>query len=176
MLKNPLNRTFAFRSDSESSNATATKELQSTRSNGTAAVSDAEIKEAAQEVNKEVEISESYPQKYVDNFGLSNAHAVLSMTDNERGTRISEERIMAPLESGYYTFAKQYSTENQATIESTVKKIAVMASATVDFNAVEEGISGFVEGTKVLMRGLDEVAKLHPFIGGRINHYHARNE
>lgn len=78
--------------------------------------------------------------------------------------------MLKPMESGYYTFAKQYSTENKAAIESTVKKIAVAASAAMDSKAVEEGISGFVEGTKILMRGLDEVAKLHPFIGGRINH------
>jgi len=73
------------------------------------------------------------------------------------------------MESGYYTFAKEYSLANQATIEATVKKIAVAASGSMDSKAVEEGISGFVEGTRVLMKGLDEVARIHPFIGGIIN-------
>jgi hypothetical protein len=78
----------------------------------------------------------------------------------------TEDRILKPMESGYYTFAKKYASDNQATIESTVKKIAVTASAAMDTKMVEEGLLGFDEGTKVLMNGLDEIAKIHPFIGG----------
>lgn len=67
MLKNAFGRKFAFRSDS---NATPTQEVPpSTCSNDNSSVSDAEIKEVAYEVNKDVEISESYPQRYVDKFG-----------------------------------------------------------------------------------------------------------
>jgi len=73
------------------------------------------------------------------------------------------------MESGHYTFAKEYSTKNQALIESTVNKIAVAASSAMDVKAVEDGILDFVEGTKILMQGLDAVAALHPFIGGRID-------
>jgi hypothetical protein len=80
-----------------------------------------------------------------------------------------EDLILKPMESGYYTFAKQYASNNHVEIDSTVKKVAVAASAAIDLNAVEEGIRGFVEGTKILMKALDEVAKLHPFIGGRVN-------
>jgi len=72
------------------------------------------------------------------------------------------------MESGYYTFGKEFLTDNQAQIESTVKEIAVVASSAMDVKAVEDGILGFVEGTKILMKGLDAVAALHPFIGGRI--------
>jgi hypothetical protein len=83
-----------------------------------------------------------------------------------------EDRILKPMESGYYTFAKECSSDNQAAIESTVKKIAVAASAAMDTHAVEEGIINFAEGTKILMQGLDAIAELHPFIGGIIINSH----
>lgn len=31
--------------------------------------------------------------------------------------------------------------------------------------AIEQGVNSFMEGSAVLMNALDEVAKLHPFIG-----------
>jgi hypothetical protein len=79
------------------------------------------------------------------------------------------------MESGYYTFANEFASDNQVDIESTVKKVAVTASAAMDLNAVEEGIRGFVEGTQILMKALDAVAQVHPFIGGRINYHFTSN-
>lgn len=79
------------------------------------------------------------------------------------------------MESGYYTFAKQSSTADKATIESTVKEMAIATSAAMDAKAVERGVLDFVENTKVLMKGLDEVAKLHPFVAGRFSHFFLKN-
>lgn len=39
-----------------------------------------------------------------------------------------------------------------------------MAGA-IDVKAIEDNISGWAESSKVLMKVLDEVAKVHPFIG-----------
>lgn len=33
-------------------------------------------------------------------------------------------------------------------------------------NSIEDDIRGFAESSKVLMSLLDEVAKIHPFVGG----------
>jgi hypothetical protein len=79
------------------------------------------------------------------------------------------------MDSGYFTFAKQFSADNQASIESTVKKIAVVASSVVNAKALEDGIISFAEGSKILMRGLDAVAAVHPFIGGRVKFHFAKN-
>lgn len=79
------------------------------------------------------------------------------------------------MDSGYFTFAKQFSTDNQTSIESTVKKIAVEASSVVNAKALEDGIISFAEGSKILMRGLDAVATVHPFIGGRYIFHFAKN-
>jgi hypothetical protein len=72
------------------------------------------------------------------------------------------------MDSGYFTFAKQFSADNEASIELTVKKIAVEASSVVNAKALEDGIISFSEGSKILMRSLDAVAAVHPFIGGRV--------
>jgi hypothetical protein len=71
------------------------------------------------------------------------------------------------MESGYSTFAKEFSTDNKGSTESTVKKIAVEASSMINPKTVEDGIVSFAEGSKILMQGLDAVAAIHPFIGGR---------
>ena len=34
--------------------------------------------------------------------------------------------------------------------------------------AIEQGVNHFLEGSAVLMKTLDEVAKLHPFVGGAV--------
>ena len=73
-----------------------------------------------------------------------------------------EDLILKPMESGYYTFAKQYASNNQAEIGSTVQEVVVAASAAMDLNAVEESISGFVKGMhQDPDEALDEVTKLH---------------
>jgi hypothetical protein len=79
-----------------------------------------------------------------------------------------EDRVLKPMESGYYTFAKGFSSDNAAMIGSTITQIAE-ASASIDSKALEDGLHGFLEGVQVLMKGLDEVAKLHPFVGGTLN-------
>ena len=79
------------------------------------------------------------------------------------------------MDSGYFTFAKQFSADNQASIKSTVKKIAVEASSMINPKTVEDGIVSFAEGSKILMQGLDAVAAIHPFIGGRVKFHFAKN-
>jgi hypothetical protein len=34
--------------------------------------------------------------------------------------------------------------------------------------AIEQGVNSFVEGSALLMKVLDDVAKLHPFVGGKL--------
>ena len=40
----------------------------------------------------------------------------------------------------------------------------IQASGAVD--AIQKGMSGFMEGFPSLMKALDEVAKIHPFVAG----------
>lgn len=74
------------------------------------------------------------------------------------------------MESGYYTYAKEYHEDNGDAIKSTVQQIADMASENIDSNALDEGLFklGFEENTRVLMAALDEVSAIHPFIAGML--------
>lgn len=44
--------------------------------------------------------------------------------------------------------------------------VTAILDATGGMAAIEEGINHLMEGSQVLMNALDEVGKLHPFIGG----------
>jgi len=79
---------------------------------------------------------------------------------------------MTPMKSGLYTVAKDFTSANGAAIESNVKAMVDAARATVDGKAIEDHIRGFVESSKVLMSALDEVAKIHPFIGSKCTQLH----
>lgn len=48
-----------------------------------------------------------------------------------------------------------------------VAGITTLLETTGGRRAIEEGLSHFLEGSAVLMKALDEVAKLHPFVGGK---------
>jgi hypothetical protein len=48
--------------------------------------------------------------------------------------------------------------------------ITTVLDATGGMQAIEQGMNHFLEGSAVLMNVLDDVAKLHPFIGGECKH------
>lgn len=52
--------------------------------------------------------------------------------------------------------------------ESTVAiaGVAAVFDAAGGTQAIEQGVNAFLEGSAMLMKALDEVAKFHPFIGG----------
>lgn len=57
-----------------------------------------------------------------------------------------------------------------------VDTLAVPAKALIDVpqiaETIQEGINTFMEAVPVLMKALDEVAKIHPFISGARARYH----
>ena len=50
--------------------------------------------------------------------------------------------------------------------ENSIKTVAAVVSTVVDAKAIEDHIKTFAEGSKVLMKALDEISKIHPFIAG----------
>ena len=61
-----------------------------------------------------------------------------------------------------FTTAQGFYQNNSNTFNSSANAVA----ASLDFPAVENQIRGFAESSRVLMKILDEVQTIHPFIGG----------
>ena len=59
-----------------------------------------------------------------------------------------------------------------------VSTLAVPAKALLDTpglaNALEKGVNTFMEAVPSLMKALDEVAKVHPFISGELRPFNER--
>lgn len=73
-----------------------------------------------------------------------------------------EERVMAPMNSDILVAGKEIYSQNAAQIVATAGNIA----NAIDFKSIEDNVRSFAESSTILMKALDEVAKLHPFIGG----------
>ncbi|KAF8516788.1 hypothetical protein JB92DRAFT_2909192 [Gautieria morchelliformis] len=56
----------------------------------------------------------------------------------------------------------QAGRDNNATL---INGVSVVLGATGALEAIEQGLNHFLEGSAILMKSLDEVAKLHPFVG-----------
>jgi hypothetical protein len=55
---------------------------------------------------------------------------------------------------------------HQVNATAAITGITTVLDATGGMQAIEQGVNHFLEGSAVLMNALDEVSKLHPFIGG----------
>ena len=58
------------------------------------------------------------------------------------------------------------SSGQQAVVETLAAPAKALIDATQIADKIHEGVDKFMEAVPVLMRGLDEVAKIHPFISG----------
>lgn len=54
-----------------------------------------------------------------------------------------------------------------------VAGVTAVLEVTGGLEGIEHGLNAFMEGIPVLMNALDEVAKLHPFVGGRFDPFFA---
>lgn len=105
-------------------------------------------------------------QKKVDKFGMYLLAPFVIYIHFWRLWSWIEDRILSPLESGYYTAGKDFVSSEGSTLESTVRKMADEASSVIDGKAIEENVRVFEDGSRVLIKALDEVALIHPFIAG----------
>jgi hypothetical protein len=69
-------------------------------------------------------------------------------------------------ESPLLPLAKDFYSDNKDSFTSITGAITGGAAAHIDLGAIEAKVKVFEEASKVLMKGLDEVAKVHPFVGG----------
>jgi hypothetical protein len=69
-------------------------------------------------------------------------------------------------ESPYLPLAKDFYSDSKDSFTSITGAITGEAAAHADLAAIEARVKVFAEASKVLMKGLDEVAKVHPFVGG----------
>ncbi|KAH7885442.1 hypothetical protein F5I97DRAFT_1830577 [Phlebopus sp. FC_14] len=73
-----------------------------------------------------------------------------------------EDRVTS---SGYYGTGTSFYNDNATAIKQVTVKAADALKGDSNIKALEDGIRTFAESSKVLMKILDEVAKVHPFIG-----------
>lgn len=71
------------------------------------------------------------------------------------------DNISAKAESPTLAFVNQFYAANQATIQA-----AAAGFSSLDNKSIENAISTFTESAKVVMKGLDALGQVHPFIGG----------
>jgi len=55
---------------------------------------------------------------------------------------------------------------NEGAFVSTALNISTVVSS---IKPIKEGVNSFLEGSVILVKALDEVAKLYPFVGGEAN-------
>jgi len=75
---------------------------------------------------------------------------------------IAEDHFLNLTSSGYSSTGKQFYSDNRNSFSSSVQAIAGASN----WNTIEENINGFAESSRFLISLLDEVAKIHPFVGG----------
>lgn len=69
--------------------------------------------------------------------------------------------IASTSESPTLSFVNEFYTANRAVITT-----AAAGFASLDNKTIDSAISGFTESVKVVMKGLDGLSQVHPFIGG----------
>lgn len=86
------------------------------------------------------------------------ASQVLIGRHGRRLRRALDDSLLAPSGNPYYTLSQTWVSTNGSTLSSDISQIA-------DVKKLEDNVRGFAESSQVLMKVLDEVAKVHPFIG-----------
>jgi hypothetical protein len=76
----------------------------------------------------------------------------------------AEDRVLE--QSSYFSAGQTFLADNSALVNSTGKNVASAIAASSELKSIEESVRGFAESSKVLMNVLDDISKLHPFIGG----------
>lgn len=82
-----------------------------------------------------------------------------------------EERLGAPIgkASDAYEKLNTFYSANSATITSAAGSLA--AAVNLDVKSIENTITTFAETSAVLMKGLDALGQVHPFVGGAFSRY-----
>jgi hypothetical protein len=77
-----------------------------------------------------------------------------------------EERLSKPVNKANEAYEKlnAFYTANSATITSTAGALA--SAVNLDVKSIENTITMFAETSAILMKGLDALGQLHPFVGG----------
>lgn len=103
-------------------------------------------------------------QQDVDNASMSvSIHASATVCSSCLPSPVNTIESTITSAQAQYDAVNGYFTANAGTITSAVNVI----TESVDLKVVENAISQFEEVAGVLVRGLDELAKLHPFVGGK---------
>ncbi|KAF8647842.1 hypothetical protein AX16_006510 [Volvariella volvacea WC 439] len=89
------------------------------------------------------------------------AHSQTAFSKGERRLDRALERAQEAPEGGPLGFINEFYNEHQETL----KNAALNLASGIDTKAVENVISNFTESAKVVMKGLDALAQVHPFIG-----------
>jgi hypothetical protein len=82
-----------------------------------------------------------------------------------------EDRLGAPIGKAGDAYEKlnTFYTANSATITSAAGSLA--AAVNLDVKSIENTITTFAETSAILMKGLDALGQVHPFVGGAFSQY-----
>ena len=70
--------------------------------------------------------------------------------------------MLKPTESPLLTTGSSFYNRNEGALKSS----APLVGDAIDVNTIENGIKTFAESSKVLMKALDAISEVHPFIAG----------
>jgi hypothetical protein len=79
-------------------------------------------------------------------------------------TSSTEDALLKPTDARVTDGSSLY-TANENSIK-TAAAIAPAVASTIDAKAIEDDIKTFAESSKVLMKALNEISQIHPFIAG----------
>ena len=77
----------------------------------------------------------------------------------------TEDKLLKPVDFLHGTLSSNFYEANETSIKTTVPAVA----SAVGTMAIDNGVRSFSEGSKILMKALDGISQVHPFIAG--NHY-----
>lgn len=119
------------------------------------------------------EVSSSFSPDLVEAWNVSHKEAakVDKVTGflNKIGMNFSDAISGLVLKLSHFIEDASAGTAGTQTVINTVMApLQALAESSGVAEAIEKGVNGFLEAMPTLMKALDEVAKVHPFISGMI--------
>ena len=67
--------------------------------------------------------------------------------------------------NAYLVTVQNLASNNESSVQSSKALVTAALSNNVQLKSIEDQISGFSQSSQILIHVLDDVAKIHPFVG-----------
>ncbi|KAF8882715.1 hypothetical protein BD779DRAFT_1674867 [Infundibulicybe gibba] len=109
--------------------------------------------------------AEQWDESHIPGAGQRYEHRPPETRSTEQRYDHAVDHITASAEFNTWKFANDFYQDNKATIAEAAVNIA---SANIDGKSMDFAIDRFAETSKVIIKGLDALAQVHPFIGAAV--------